>query len=278
MHHFFDSKVHDVRTPQAACDLQHIGDGPVSVCLVWALSRSERRVLSRIVYADQLAQSCGGVAGTYCSVDGSSAATGSYPAYEFHSGTCVPTACDDAYHGALQAWAEGFACGDAYWAPSAYCSLSVTCAYPMKSSTVWEIVGIAVGSVFVLILLCCVAYCAFRGRWCPCICTERLDDEVDELPDEGVEDGQGDMLLQPEDAGDPLTRLQRQLLLEEQGHIGGGGIPVAPQRTDPQAATRSRRVESEGLLTDPLGAGRFTMVEMPAHLRRGGGGESNPGS
>ena len=69
---------------------------------------------SCIVYADQLAQSCGGAAGTYCSVDGRSAATGSYPAYEFHSGTCVPTACDDAYHGALQAWAEGFACGDAY--------------------------------------------------------------------------------------------------------------------------------------------------------------------
>lgn len=238
---------YDFQAANAQCDAEF------TACL---LSGSTQMCTSVCMdLADELSQSCSGSAGTYCNIAGSSTGTADHPPFQFKSATCVPTRCDAGYNGAVQAWAEGEACGAANVA--GYCNLAVTCAYPLKTDSVWEVVGISVASVIGLFALCCLAYCGLRRRWCPCLCPRRLedaDDEEEAAGGDGWGDGSGSAQLlqegeEDDDDGpdDPVLRMQRQLLREERGGASlntGGGPPGAG---------------------DPLGAlaGRYTMVDMP---------------
>ncbi len=129
--------------------------------------------------ASDLANACGLSQAVYCNIDGQNSGVSGHSPFEFHSATCVPAACDDGYHDQLLAYLQYSACADAYWTPNYCSSIKLTCAYQLKSSSVWKIVGIAVGAVLGVFILCIIAYCCYR-RKIQRAQDEEFDPDVDE--------------------------------------------------------------------------------------------------
>jgi hypothetical protein len=193
--------------------------------------------------AGDLANACGLGQAVYCNVDGDSAGVAGHPPFEFHSATCVPSACDEGYHDQLLASIQYAVCRDSFWTPGYCSSIGLTCAYQLKTSSVWKVVGIAVGSFLGLLLLCVALYCWYRCKH------QRRSGSDAASADSSSDDGESD-------AGALLLRHQQAQFDHWEASRGGSvndtrGPPRAnPPEAGPGDPTR-----------DPLDQGTYTMVD-----------------
>lgn len=186
--------------------------------------------------ASDLADAC--ASSVYCNIDGVSGGVEGHPPFEFHSATCAPAACDDGYHDQLLASLQYALCGNLYWTPG-YCeSLTLTCAYQLKSSSIWEIVGISVGVFVGLLSLCVAAYCIYR-------CKRQGEHEVEDIMSEDRDESDS----VDESPSSRLLQQQQQQFERWSATQGDGSVnreTYSAQRADASGSTTA-----------------YTMAELP---------------